>query len=223
MGTYRKWVWRGWVPREAKMEQETPNQKESTPTPKVETRGKWKRRIKTKFRVPEKPALPVKALWESATPEEQKKAHQMAAVILEHWMGQISQTEAAEKLGMPWVRIWQLSRQALSGLTAGLLKQPKMRKGKKSAPPIDPAEDPEVLKKRIAELEKDLGMMKELVGLLKEFPAHREGKQKAEGDGKSGKKKKPEVSPGTDAKDGKVVGGDGAKLPPASAGPTTGS
>jgi hypothetical protein len=202
------------------MEQETPKPQETTP--KVETRGKWKRRMKTKFKMPPKPAKPVKALWESATPEEQKKAHEMAVVILEHWMGQLSQTEAAQKLGMPWVRIWQLSRQALSGLTAGLLKQPKMRKDKKQEPPIDPSEDPQVLKKRITELERDLGMMKELVGLLREFPAHREGKQAAEGDGKSGKKKKPEVSPGTHAKDGQVVEGDGPKLPSAGPGPASG-
>jgi hypothetical protein len=202
------------------MEQETPSQVETTP--KLETRGKWKRRMKTKFKMPPKPAKPVKALWESATPEEQKKAHEMAVVILEHWMGQLSQTEASERLGMPWVRIWQLSRQALSGLTAGLLKQPKMRKDRKPQPAIDPSEDPQVLKKRITELERDLGMMKELVGLLREFPAHREGKRAAEGDGKSGKKKKPEISPGTNTKDGPVVEGDGSRLPPVSSGPAAG-
>jgi hypothetical protein len=202
------------------MEQEMPKQEESGP--KVETRGKWKRRLKTKFKMPPKPAKPVKALWEAATPEEQKRAHEMAVVILEHWMGQLSQTEASEKLGMPWVRIWQLSRQALSGLTAGLLKQPKMRKDKKQEPMVDPSKDPEVLNKRITELERDLGMMKELVGLLREFPAHREEKKTAEGDGKSGKKKKPEVPPGVNTKDGQVVEGDGAKLPPAAPGPTAG-
>lgn len=189
---------------------------------KVEKRGKWKRRIKTKFKMPEKPAWPVKALWESATPEEQKKAHEMAVVILEHWMGQLSQTEAAEKLGMPWLRVWQLSRQALSGLTAGLLKQPKIRKNQKPVPQLDPLEDPDVLKKRIMDLERDLGMMKELVGLLREFPAHREADKKAKGAEKSGEKKKLEVSPGTDKKNGPMAPGGGAKVSPGAPGPGVG-
>jgi hypothetical protein len=100
------------------------------------------------------------------------------------------------------------------------LKQPKARKSTNTLPP---EEDPVKLKKRIASLEKDLGMMKELVGLLREFPAHRETKTTTDTETKSGKKKKPEISKGTDEKNGSVAQGDGPQLPPSVSGPTTGS
>src|SRR5258708_4135609 len=92
-------------------------------TEKIGKKGKG--RVKRKFKFPPNPALPVKAIWEAATPEEKEKAHEIAAVILEYWMGRLSQDQAAEKLGMPRLRVWQLSRQALSGLAAGLVKQPR--------------------------------------------------------------------------------------------------
>ena len=79
------------------------------------------------------------------------------------------------------------------------------------------------MRKRIAALEKDLGMMKELVGLLREFPAHRENKTTTNAETKSGKKKKPEISKGIDEKNGSVAQGDGSKLPPTASGPTVGS
>jgi hypothetical protein len=175
-----------------------------------------------KFKMPKNAPLPMKTLWDSATEEEKQKAHQAAVAILETWMGQASREEVAKKLGVPSLRVWQMSRQALVGLVAGLLKQPKARKPK-TQPSLSPEEDPVKLRKKIAALEKDLGMMKELVGLLREFPAHREGNPTTEADGKSGKKKKLEVPKGTDKKDGPVAPGDGAKVPPAPAGPTVGS
>lgn len=166
---------------------------------------KWTRRKNPKFKLPKEAPKPMKALWDSASEEEKQKAHQAAVAILECWMGQASREEVSKKLGMPPLRVWQMSQQALVGLVAGLLKQPKARKGTK--PVLPPEEDPVKLKKRIASLEKDLGMMKELVGLLREFPAHRNSEE----DGKSGKKKKEEISKGTDKKDGAVASGNGAK------------
>jgi hypothetical protein len=180
-----------------------------------------KRRVKNpKFKLPKSAPKPMKSLWDSASPEEKEKAHQAAAAILESWLGQATREEIAKKLGVPPLRVWQMSQQALVGLVAALLKQPKARKEAK--PILPPEEDPVKLKKRIAILERDLEMTKELVGLLKEFPAHREGKE-AEGEGKPGKKKKPEIFPGADKKDGLVAGGNGKKVSPTTAGPSAGS
>jgi hypothetical protein len=191
-------------------------------TPPDQQKKRKVRRKNPKFKLPKNAPKPMKALWDLATEEEKQKAHQAASAILENWMGQATRQEIAEKLGIPPLRVWQMSQQALVGLVAGLLKQPKARKelGKVHLPP---EEDPVLLKKRIASLEKDLDMMKQLVGLLKEFPAHRESKTGAEADGKSGKKKKPEIPTGIDKKDGPVAQGDGSKVPPTGSSPTVGS
>ena len=193
-------------------------QGETTPEKK-----RRKPRLKSpQFKLPTNAPQSVKALWDAATEEEKQKAHKAAVAILENWMGQSTQSEIAKKLGVPPLRVWQMSRQALTGLVAGLLKQPKGRKDT-TQPPLPPEEDPKHLKKKIASLEKDLEMMKELVGLLKEFPANREPKTKPETDGKAGKKKKPEVSPGTGGKDGLVAEEGGSQQTPPTPGPTTGS
>lgn len=201
------------------MEQVTTNLEETTS--EVPKKRRWTRRKSPKFKLPLSAPKSVKALWDSATLEEKQKAHQVAVAILENWMGQATKQEIAVKLGIPPLRVWQMSQQALVGLVAGLLKQPKSRKGlQKSLLP--PEEDPKVLQKRIVSLERDLAMTKQLVGLLQEFPAQREGKTRTEGDGKSGKKKKPEILPGANPKDGKVDVGDGSKLSSAGSGSATG-
>ena len=199
------------------MESEKNNQGEAA----SQKKQRKPRRKSPKFKLPKSAPEPVKALWDSATEEEKQKAHQAAVAILENWMGQSTQKEVAEKLGVPPLRVWQMSRQALVGLVAGLLKQPKARRSQQQ-PALPPEEDPNLLRKKIASLEKDLYMMKDLVGLLKEFPAHREAKSVADGEGKSGKKKKPADSSGTSEKDGPVAGGSGPKLFPPGSGPTTG-
>src|SRR4051812_49016298 len=71
------------------------------------------------------PPYPVKAIWEMASPEEQKSAHQMGVLMLEHWLGRISRKQLAEKTKQPPLRIWQMSQQALSGMVVGLMAQPK--------------------------------------------------------------------------------------------------
>ena len=67
------------------------------------------------------------------------------------------------------MRIWQLSQQALSGMVAGLLKQPRGRKGIV----MDPGEDPKVLRKRIQQLERELETAKRLIEILKDLPENR--------------------------------------------------
>src|SRR5439155_248173 len=69
-------------------------------------------------------AWPVKGLWEAASAEERAAAHRMGTLLFEHWLGRISRKELAAKIGLPPVRVWQLSQQALAGLVVGLLKQP---------------------------------------------------------------------------------------------------
>ncbi len=154
---------------------------------KQERKKSGKGRVKRKFKMPNKPAVAVKVLWESASPEDQEKAHQTAAVMLEYWTGRVRKEEAAQKLGIPPLRVWQLSQQALSGMAAALVKQPKSGK-KRLREMLAPEENPKVLNKRIQGLERDLALTQELVKLLRELPGNREALKKSEGIG--GKKKK---------------------------------
>ncbi len=170
-----------------------------------------KGRMKRKFKFQMNVALPMKALWETASLQEKEKAHQTAAVMLEYWMGRVTKEEAAQKLEIPPLRVWQLSQQALAGLAAGLVKQPKAGK-KKMREALPPEEDPKQLNKKIQNLERDLDLMKDLVKLLRELPGNREVLKKAEELG--GKKKKPKV---VRPASGNVVGEE--KLP----GPTEAS
>mgnify|MGYP006969410600 CR=1 FL=1 len=120
-------------------------------------------------KVPRMP-VPVKALCASASEEDRKRAHETCVVMLENWVGRIGRCEAAERLKVPPLRVWQLSQQAVAGMVAGLLKQPRPRKGGPGAEP----EEPRSLKRRIAQLETALKLSQDLLGLLGELPAHRE-------------------------------------------------
>lgn len=91
--------------------------------------------------------------------------------MLAYWLGKIGKSEAAAQLQVNELRVWQLSQQALAGMAAGLLKQPRTRV--RPSPIRDPQEDPTMLKRRIAVLERDLTAATRLVELLKELPAHR--------------------------------------------------
>jgi hypothetical protein len=93
------------------------------------------------------------------------------AVILEYWLGRIGKEEVMERLELPALRVWQLSQMALSGMLAGLLKQPRPRGGAPMA--TEPDEDPKRLKKRIRELEDQLKRTEELVRLLRDLPGNR--------------------------------------------------
>jgi hypothetical protein len=91
--------------------------------------------------------------------------------MLAYWLGKIGKGEAAAQLQVNELRVWQLSQQALAGMAAGLLKQPRTRA--RPTPMRSPDEDPTMLKRRIAVLERDLTSATRLVELLKELPAHR--------------------------------------------------
>ena len=126
---------------------------------------------RVKFAVPAKMPLPVRALWASASPEAQAKAHQAATAILRTWLGKATREEAARELGLSPLRFWQLSQQAVAGLVAGLLKQPRFRGG---VGPAEPAEEGVgVLRRKMAALEKELDGARRLIALLKELPAPR--------------------------------------------------
>ena len=130
-------------------------------------------RRKPAFAMPP-PAWPVKGLWDAVSEEERAAAHRMGTLLFEHWLGRISRTELAAKIGQPPVRVWQLSQQALAGLVVGLLKQPARPPKGTSLPPRRPTEeDPRQLRKALAEAERKNVILEDLVRVLREFPSPR--------------------------------------------------
>ena len=123
-----------------------------------------------KFAPPERFPLGVRELWKSATAAEQARAHQACTQILAMWLGKAKANAVAAELSIPPLRVWQLSQQALSGMLAGLLHQPKTRARKEQLPMQAAADDPRVLKKKISELERQLEDHRELVRLLSSLP-----------------------------------------------------
>lgn len=117
--------------------------------------------------------ISVRALWESADEASRKRAHVLCTAILETWVGKTSRAEVAQRLGIAPLRLWQLSQQGLAGMLAGLLKQPRARRGAGSQL-LPPEEDPMNQKKRIEQLERELRMAEDLIALLREMPANRE-------------------------------------------------
>jgi hypothetical protein len=142
-------------------------------------------RKRTCFKGWPRPAIPVRGLWEQATPEEKSKAHTACMAILEYWLGKASKAQIAQRLEVPPLRVWQLSQQALSGMLAGLLRQPKTRR-KVSLPPATPEEDPTHLKRRIVDLEKKLARTEDLVRVLKDLPWARQAASPPTANGKGG-------------------------------------
>jgi hypothetical protein len=121
--------------------------------------------------------LPVKALWQAAGAEEQARAHRTATAILATWLGKSSREAAAKELGLSAVRLWQLSQQAVCGLVVGCLRQPRFR----GRPPKDASglygEGVGALKKRIADLERELDGSRRLAEVLKDLPGNRDRAQ----------------------------------------------
>jgi hypothetical protein len=99
---------------------------------------------------------------------------------MNYWTGQITKSAASQELGEKPVRFWQLTDQAVKGMAAGLLWQPRLR-GKR----VLNAERAEVLdlKKKISELEKKLWAQQKLIEVLKSLPSGR----KLGGDGEAKK------------------------------------
>src|SRR5262245_48471232 len=82
------------------------------PAPRRTRRGRKRAHFSVVPRMP----LPVKELWEHASTEEKARAHRTCCVMLQHWLGRLSRSEAASQLEIPALRVWQLSQQALAGM-----------------------------------------------------------------------------------------------------------
>lgn len=143
-------------------------------------RGPRRGRKRTRFtKIPPMP-VPVRALWETASEEQRRRAHRSCTAILEAWLGKAPRAQIAARLGVTPLRLWQLSQQATAGMLAGLLSQPRRRRAMTS-PPVPPEEDPVKLRKRIEQLESELKLADDLIALLRELPGHREAEREPGG------------------------------------------
>lgn len=177
--------------------------------------GRARRKKRTRFLVPHYKPRPVKALWESATDEERTRAHKTSMVILEYWTARLSKQEAAAKLGLAPIRVWQLSQQAVVGMLAGLLTQPRDRgagPGKGELERERRSARERALEKRVAQLEAELDTSHRLIEVMRELPVVR-AKRAAGGPGiepgsKRGKQsaRKSEGRAGSGAGDGRTDG-----------------
>jgi hypothetical protein len=156
--------------------------------------------------------MPVRALWQAASEDEKKTAHTTATAILRTWLGKGTREEAAKELGLSAVRLWQLSQQAVCGLVVGCLRQPRYR-GRPPKGGYGPySEGVGALRRRIAELERELDGSRRLIEVMKELPGNRDralGAEDAQGHGgaRAGKRRGPTTDPlgeraGLDRKEG---------------------
>jgi hypothetical protein len=136
-----------------------------TPPPQRTRAG----RKRTVFKCPATAAWPVRGLWEAAPQEEKERAHQTCMEILEYWLGKKGKAEVARDLSVSPLRVWQLSQQALSGMMAGLLTQPRRRVSSEVFEGR-PDETPAALRARVVELEKKLSRTEDLVRVLRTAP-----------------------------------------------------
>lgn len=175
--------------------QEPQEPQETSPSPENAPKKRRVRtgRKRTVFEKPPRPAWPVRGLWESAPQADKERAHVTCMAILEYWLGKKSKAEVAEALEVTPLRVWQLSQQALSGMMAGLLTQPRRRVDREvfegRAGPTR-----EALKKRIAGLEKELSRTEDLVRVLRTAPwAQSDSETTSKGGGPShgGKQRAP--------------------------------
>lgn len=123
-----------------------------------------------KFSPPTKFPRGVRELWQSATVEEQTKAHQTCTQILMLWLGKRRREEVASALSLPPLRVWQLSQQALAGMLAGLLHQPRPRRRNTEATMETASDDVRALKKRLADQERQIANLEDLVRLFTSLP-----------------------------------------------------
>lgn len=169
------------------------------------------------FQPPRNSPSSVRGLWETASPEERSRAHTTCVSILAMWLGRKSRHQVATELSLPPLRVWQLSQAAVSGMLAGLLKQPR---GHKKGLNMEPSEeDPRVLKAKIAELEEENDSLRRMVEVLRNLPAAREQpakrpqpKPEAKPRGKS-TRGKTEVQRGAEGRGGTPAGDAGETSP----------
>jgi hypothetical protein len=123
-----------------------------------------------KFSPPAKFPRGVRELWQSATVEEQTKAHRTCIQILTLWLGKRRREEVASELSLPPLRVWQLSQQALAGMLAGLLHQPRPRRRSMEATMESASDDVRALQKRVAEQERQITNLEDLLRLFTNLP-----------------------------------------------------
>lgn len=167
----RNWPWRiwGYLKRRNLMKLMNEAMLQTTTMVPARTRRGKKRLV---FQPPKTVPSSVRNLWESAGSEEKARAHATSVAVLSMWLGRKTRAQVAAELALPPLRVWQLSQAALSGMLAGLLKQPR---GRGKGPRMEGSEeDPRALKKRIAELEAENRALKELLEVLKDLPSARE-------------------------------------------------
>jgi hypothetical protein len=157
------------LPAEALASAGWPTPELTSSAPPARRRRRGGKRVKFQ-RLPH-PPQPVRALWTAASEEEKQRTHLACTVMLSYWLGKIDKAEAAAQLAVSELRVWQLSQQALAGMAAGLLKQPRTRR--LLALPKDPEEDPVLLRKKIAHLQRELAAAARLIELLKDLPGQR--------------------------------------------------
>jgi len=176
--------------------QPTPPQSPETPVPEQVSAHKRKAHRKRSFSMTT-PPWPVRSLWETASEEERQKAHQMGALLLELWLGRISRKELGEKIGVPPLRVWQLSQAALAGMVVGLLKQPKKPAKGTPLPALLPEDNPKHLRAQLMEAQRQKQVLEELVDILKDLPANREqGRSRVNPpEAKAGRRKGKKISP----------------------------
>lgn len=122
----------------------------------------------------ETPPYPVRAIWELAPETERQEAHKMGVLMLEHWLGRMTRKQLGEKLNLPALRVWQMSQQALAGMVVGLMTQPKRPPRGTPMPgetKVSEKDELKALRKKVAELEQDNRVLKELLEVLKDMPA----------------------------------------------------
>ena len=114
------------------------------------------------------PAIPMRGLWDLATVEEREKAKQTAQAIMEYWMGYLTKRQATEKLNLTPVRFWQLTSQAVAGMTAGLLTQPRYRK----ADYMGKSEQQQIkqLRAKVRDLEQMVSSQQKVIEIMKSMP-----------------------------------------------------
>lgn len=160
---------------------------------------------RTRFQVPQRVPVPVRALWQAASEEEQRKAHQVATTVLKTWLGKMSREDAAKELSMTGLRFWQLSQQAVAGLVAGCLRQPRFRgrvqlEGGDEVPVA-------LLKRRVETLEREVEAGRRLIDLLRELPGHREAPKPAAKEVRRARRTGAAAAAGADAGAGRAAGG----------------
>jgi len=129
-------------------------------------RGRGRRRVGRWVR----PVYPMRAYYDTASEENQRRAHLLAAIILEYWTGVKTKPEAAKALGVPPIRVWQMSQRAATGLVCALLTPPS---GKRGAP-MASSDEESALRKENERLRKENALQKELIAVLRELPGNRD-------------------------------------------------